>query len=95
MYAIRSYYAGALTLIPGSPFAAGDNPRSVGVHPSGRFAYVANFGSHDISIYRIDIANGTLKEVLPRVSAGIKPSSLAVHSKFLYVANMRSHDIVV
>ncbi len=84
---------GALTLIPGSPFAAGDNPRSVGVHPSGRFAYVANFGSHDISIYRIDIANGTLKEVLPRVSAGIKPSSLAVHSKFLYVANMRSHDI--
>jgi 6-phosphogluconolactonase (cycloisomerase 2 family) len=84
---------GALTLIPGSPFAAGDNPRSVGVHPSGRFAYVANFGSHDISTYRIDIANGTLKEVLPRVSAGIKPSSLAVHNKFLYVANMRSHDI--
>jgi 6-phosphogluconolactonase (cycloisomerase 2 family)/Mg-chelatase subunit ChlD len=84
---------GALTLIPGSPFAAGDNPRSVGIHPSGRFAYVANFGSHDISAYQIDTTNGTLHEVLPRVSAGIKPSSLAVHGKFLYVANMRSHNI--
>jgi 6-phosphogluconolactonase (cycloisomerase 2 family)/Mg-chelatase subunit ChlD len=91
-YAIEPV-TGALVLIPGSPFAAGDNPRSVGIHPSGRFAYVANFGSHDISTYRIDAANGTLNEVLPRVSAGIKPSSLAVHSKFLYVANMRSHNI--
>jgi 6-phosphogluconolactonase (cycloisomerase 2 family)/Mg-chelatase subunit ChlD len=84
---------GALARIPGSPFAAGDNPRSVGVHPSGKFAYVANFGSHDISTYRIDAVDGALREILPRVSAGIKPSSLAVHSRFVYVANMRSHDI--
>ncbi len=84
---------GALAPIPGSPFAAGDNPRSIGVHPSGKFVYVANFGSHDISVYRIDAANGGLREVLPRVSAGIKPSSLAIHSRFVYVANMRSRDI--
>lgn len=91
-YAIEPI-TGALALIPGSPFAAGDNPRSVGIHPSGKFAYVTNFGSHDISTYRIDTVTGTLKEVLPRVSAGIKPASLAVHGKFVYVANMRSHDI--
>ncbi len=85
--------SGALAPIPGSPFAAGSNPKSIGVHPSGKFAYVANFGSHDVSAYRIDPANGALAELLPRVSAGIKPSSLAIDSQFVYVANMRSHDI--
>ncbi len=84
---------GALAPIAGSPFAAGTNPRSIAVHPSGKFAYVANFGSHDVSVYRIDAANGALRELLPRVSAGIGPGSLAVHSDFVYVANMRSHDI--
>lgn len=85
--------SGRLAPIPGSPFAAGSNPKAIGVHPSGKFAYVANLGSHDVSVYRIDAANGALRELLPRVSAGIKPSSLAVHSRFVYVANMRSHDI--
>ena len=31
---------GALTPVAGSPFAAGSEPNSVGIHPSGRFLYV-------------------------------------------------------
>ncbi len=84
---------GALAPIRGSPFAAGAYPRSIGIHPSGNFAYVANFGSHDVSAYRIDAATGALHEVRPRVSAGIKPGSLAIHDKFVYVASMRTQDI--
>jgi hypothetical protein len=42
-YSIGS--SGALTPIPGSPFAAGFNPSSVAVDPMGRFAYVANSDS--------------------------------------------------
>ena len=37
--------AGALTPVPGSPFAAGTNPWAVVVTPDNRFAYVANTGS--------------------------------------------------
>jgi 6-phosphogluconolactonase (cycloisomerase 2 family) len=91
-YAINQT-TGALAPIPSSPFAAGDNPRSIVVHPSGKFAYVANFGSHDLSVYQIDATTGALHEVRPRVSAGLKPGSLAVHSDFIYVANRRTHDI--
>jgi hypothetical protein len=36
---------GALTPVPGSPFAAGLNPFSVAVDPTGKFAYVANLGT--------------------------------------------------
>lgn len=84
---------GALTPIPGSPFAAAANPMAIAIHPSGKFTYVANWGSHDISVYQTNIKNGALQEVLPRVSAGIKPASIAIRSGFVYVANMRSHDI--
>src|SRR5207244_10342622 len=45
---------GALTAVPGSPFAAGMYPFSVAVDPTGRFAYVANEGSQSVSAYTID-----------------------------------------
>ncbi len=47
---------GALTAVPGSPFAAGTTPVSVTVDPSGKFAYVANSGSDTVSAYTIDPA---------------------------------------
>jgi 6-phosphogluconolactonase len=37
--------SGALIPVPGSPFAAGTQPQSVAVDPTGRFAYVANLGA--------------------------------------------------
>jgi len=44
---------GALTPVAGSPFPAGDLSLSVAVDPRGRFAYVVNSGSNDVSAYRI------------------------------------------
>jgi 6-phosphogluconolactonase (cycloisomerase 2 family) len=51
---------GALIDIAGSPYAAGFEPQSVTVDPSGNFVYVANFGDNDLSAYTIDQASGAL-----------------------------------
>lgn len=50
----------ALTPIPGSPFAAGYEPYSVG--PTAKFFYVANFSSNNVSGYGIG-SNGALTPV--------------------------------
>lgn len=36
------------------------SPRSIAIDPSGKFAYVANYDSHSISMYTIDAVTGTL-----------------------------------
>jgi len=46
----------ALTSI--GTIAAGSNPMSVAVDPSGKFAYVANLNSNDVSMYTIDVTTG-------------------------------------
>ncbi|MBV8372444.1 MAG: beta-propeller fold lactonase family protein [Candidatus Eremiobacteraeota bacterium] len=51
---------GKLTLVPGSPFAAGLNPIATAVTPNGRFAYVVNKDSSSVSAYRIDATTGAL-----------------------------------
>src|SRR5260370_1487722 len=51
---------GALTSVPGSPFAAGSLPFSVAVDSSGKFAYVANFASNNVTAYTIDRTTGAL-----------------------------------
>jgi 6-phosphogluconolactonase len=69
-------------------------PTSVVVHPSGNFAYVANFGSNDVTLYKRDSAIGTITPLgsLPPTSVGTAPVALAIDSKgqFLYVLNQGS-----
>ncbi len=80
---------GALTPVPGSPFAAGSRPVSVAVDPTGKFAYVANDGDNNVSAYSI-AANGALTPVPGSpFAAGSRPLSVAVDptGKFAYVAN--------
>jgi 6-phosphogluconolactonase len=84
---------GSLSLVPGSPFPAGDGPSGVAVDPAGKFVYVSD--NYDpmggISAYAID-SSGALTAVpgspfsTGNSSAG--PGPLAVHpnDKFLYVA---------
>lgn len=74
-------------------FAAGTNPGSVSVSPSGKFAYVANQNSNNISIYNIN-PDGSLTAGVP-VSAGTWPISVNVEptGKFAYVANLGSNNI--
>ena len=47
----------------GSPFSAGTNPAAVTVGPTGKFAYVANFGANTVSAYSINPATGALTAV--------------------------------
>jgi DNA-binding beta-propeller fold protein YncE len=57
MYTINSTTG---VLMPIGSIAAGTSPTSIAVHPSGKFAYVTNSMSNDVSIYSIDGATGAL-----------------------------------
>jgi 6-phosphogluconolactonase (cycloisomerase 2 family) len=88
--------SGALGSVSGSPFAAGTNPASVAVDPSGSFAYVANSGSGTVSAYTINSSSGALASVSGSpFAAGTTPSSVAVDpsGRFVYVANAGSNNV--
>ncbi len=76
-------------------FAAGTNPRAVTVAPTGRFAYVANYGSHDVSAFFIHPSNGSLAFFTAAVAAGSNPRSITIDpsGRFAYVANQTSGDV--
>ena len=66
------------------------------IEPSGKFAYVANLGSGNVSAYAIDATSGALKKVKGSpFAAGTKPVIMAVDpsGKFAYVPNVGSNNI--
>jgi len=67
---------------------------SVAVDPSGKFAYVANLNSNDVSMYTIDVTTGALTSI-GTIAAGSNPSSVAVDpsGRFAYVANGGSNSV--
>ena len=79
---------GALTSI-GAPVAAGDHPISVTVDPSGKFAYVVNFGFEgevdrvgNVSVYTINATTGALSEIAGSpFAAGNRPRSVTTTRK--------------
>ena len=86
--------SGILTPISGSPFATGTAPQAVVVHPSRKFAYVANAGENDISLFTVG-SSGALTEVLPRSNTTGSPNFMAIDppGSFLYVASSSSNSI--
>jgi 6-phosphogluconolactonase (cycloisomerase 2 family) len=96
--------SGVLTELSGSPFSAGEGARSVVVHPSGKFLYVANpgqggTGENDISLFDI-ASNGIITEITPRTSVapnGSQPQLLIMDpaGAYLYVMNAGSNNISV
>ena len=85
---------GALTAVPTSPFAAGPNPNSVVVDPSGRFAFIANRNSGkpsgSVSAFTVNAASGALAPIgTTAIAAGTEPVAIAVDplGKFVYVVN--------
>src|SRR5262249_50315367 len=93
VYSINATTGGLMPL--GTQVRAGVGPFSVAVHPSGKFAYVANLGGGDISLdaggvsmYTIDASSGALASI-GTTTAGYGPGSVALHpsGNFAYVAN--------
>jgi 6-phosphogluconolactonase len=82
--------SGALSEVLGSPFAAGAQPASVVVGPTGKFAYVGNAGGATISAYQINTSSGALTQVKGSPFLGAStPYGVTVDPTggFLYVAN--------
>jgi len=87
---------GALTPLPGSPFAAGGagtgtitgSQGSLQLADDGRYLLVADAGSNQISVLRV-ARDGSLSptEDSPFASGGVEPVSIAVHHHLVYVAN--------
>jgi 6-phosphogluconolactonase len=80
--------SGALTAVPGSPFAAGTDPKALALY--GTYLYVANAGSDTVSAFAVDTSSGSLTPLSPATFAtGKGPSSIAVdlNGQFIYVAN--------
>jgi 6-phosphogluconolactonase len=89
-----------------STVATGRQPQALAFEPSGRFAYVANFGDGSgapgISVYRVDATTGLLTRV--DVDPGLagtqdvpaaSPSWLTVgpSGRFAYVTNLESNTV--
>ena len=81
---------GVITEVPGSPFNAGLIPVQLVVDPTGRFVYVANEESQDITGFSVDAATGALTE-LPGsgYAIGTSPQAIAIDptGRFLYVSS--------
>lgn len=70
---------GALSPVPGSPFATGMTPKSVAVDGTGHYVLVANDGSSTISVYSVDGTSGSLTSVTGSpFSSGAGPTGVTV-----------------
>ena len=84
--------SGALKPMKGSPFATGITPVSVNVEPTGKFAYVACYGSDNLYGYSIDATTGALRPLpgSPFADMGSGPEGVVIapSGKFAYVPNV-------
>jgi 6-phosphogluconolactonase (cycloisomerase 2 family) len=54
---------GSLSPLSGSPYTAGSTPFSIAMDSSGKFIYVANQGSNNISAFSVNATTGVLSSV--------------------------------
>jgi 6-phosphogluconolactonase (cycloisomerase 2 family) len=89
--------SGESATIIGSPFATGNSPFAIQVHPSKQFLYVSNASDDTISTFKIDGTSGALTELTPRTLTRLSPQSLGMDGagSFLYVGNESSNNISV
>ncbi len=85
--------------IAGSPFSArGGIPSFIVIDPTGKFAYIGNVGSNDVSGYAISLTTGAPEEIAGSpFASGAAPLCVAVDplGKFLYTVNSVSDNISV
>jgi len=80
----------------GSNAAAGINPVTLAVDPSGGFLFVVDQGSGQLSTYRINQASGAITALSPRdVAVGVQPTSVAIRSddSWIFVTNQGSSSL--
>ena len=80
---------GALSSIPGLPVKSGTSPVQTAIHPGGKFLYVADSGSNDITLYSIAAPSGTLsQQPCPNCEAN-SPSAMVIDpsGRFLFVTS--------
>jgi 6-phosphogluconolactonase len=68
---------GALTALAGSPYATGSQPLFVTIDPSGTYAYTANYGSANVSGFKIDPTTG-VPAPLGNFAAGLAPFVVSI-----------------
>jgi 6-phosphogluconolactonase (cycloisomerase 2 family) len=86
-YAVNGI-TGVLNEVAGSPFIAGNDPTSIKIHPSGRFAYVTDFIT--VGRWLVDSATGALTQLFGVVGGGgLIFTSVAMDpdGKFIYIAD--------
>jgi 6-phosphogluconolactonase (cycloisomerase 2 family) len=86
----------SLQPIVGSPYPAGDDPGPLVVDPYGKWVYVLDTGSNQISGYGISSATGTLTPFTGAPFAtNLEPTSIAIRKddSWLFVSNLNSANI--
>ena len=99
---------GILAPITGSPFSAGLGPTSIVVAPSGKFMFVVDRLSNQISEYKIATGTGELTpNTQATISTGANPVSAAIRvsttadattggtANYLYVAELGSSSLSI
>jgi 6-phosphogluconolactonase len=88
--------SGTFSQILGSPYPTGISPTAIYVHPTGKFAYIANGGEANISRFKVS-SSGALTEATPRTATGNNPAALAMNSggSLLFAANTGSNTVTV
>jgi 6-phosphogluconolactonase (cycloisomerase 2 family) len=78
------------------PYAAGTSPAGIAVDPSGKFLFVANFASSNISVFTIDAATGIPTQVVKSpFTAGTDPLFVSVDPSgtLVFAGNQTSKNI--
>jgi 6-phosphogluconolactonase len=81
----------------GSPIAAGTGPEAAVIDSAGKFLFVANRGSSDVSVFAIDATNQTLQEVSGspfKAGKGAAAIAIDITGSYLFVADHEANDIV-
>ena len=97
----RATPSGNLSLVVGSPFAAGANPERIAMDPAGKFLYVGNQSrgsGSQITALAFDSSNGTLATIAGSpFPSNDTPAFIAIDPSgdFLFASNLDSNTITV
>lgn len=69
----NSYSVGYLTALSTATIAAGTTPTGISIDPTGRFVYVTNQGSNNVSQYSVAQTTGLLTSIGSAIASGTTP----------------------